>query len=241
LKTIVVKHFKGLEDVVIEDCARVNAIVGKNNSGKSSILHAIDFSSFALSVQDWTNFEMKLDVKDLLVDVGRFRVQIEYEGGETVEIASRENLTPVVDAAIDDELRFTTVLILPDIGTGLFRRTQITPQQVANQISRRRFHSVNSLDLLMALRYYAYREERGYTKESYDQIIEEIGQYFPAIEAVSSDRTEGDVSTLKYKEYGKELDIVYSGSGMKHFLDVLIYTSISNADIILLVFATARN
>jgi len=234
LKNIAIHSFKGLENVVIDDCSRVNALVGKNNSGKSSILHAIDFSSFALSVRDWTNFEMKLDVQDMLQDVGNFRVEIEYGDGRTTEIASNENFTPITEGGLDEELKFKTVLILPDVGTGLVRRTQITPSQVINQISRRKFHSVNSLDLLMALHYYSARGLHGYTEDSYNQIIEEIGQYFPDIEAVSSDRTEGDVSTLKYREYGRELDILYSGSGMRHFLDVLIYTSISNADVVLL-------
>jgi len=61
LKNITIRSFKGLENVALSDCGAVNAIVGKNNSGKSSILHAIDLASLALSVSDWSNFELKLE------------------------------------------------------------------------------------------------------------------------------------------------------------------------------------
>jgi hypothetical protein len=37
-----------------------------------------------------------------------------------------------------------------------------------------------------------------------------------------------------YTEYGKKFDILYSGTGLKHFLDVLLKTTISQADIVLL-------
>ena len=65
-------------------------------------------------------------------------------------------------------------------------------------------------------------------------LIEEIGTYFPDIEKVESDRTETDIATLTYKEYGKELDILYAGSGLKHFIDVLVKATISHAKILLL-------
>jgi len=79
LKNISIKKFKGLQDISITDCGRINAIVGKNNSGKSSILHAIDMAGLALEVNTWNNFQPKLAIKDLFSDTGDFEIDLTYE------------------------------------------------------------------------------------------------------------------------------------------------------------------
>jgi AAA15 family ATPase/GTPase len=49
LTSIQINNFKGLKDIHIEGCSDVNVFVGKNNSGKSSILHAIEIACLAIS------------------------------------------------------------------------------------------------------------------------------------------------------------------------------------------------
>ena len=39
---------------------------------------------------------------------------------------------------------------------------------------------------------------------------------------------------LPIPKYGKQLDILYSGTGLKHFLDVLLKTTVSGANVILI-------
>lgn len=58
--------------------------------------------------------------------------------------------------------------------------------------------------------------------------------YFPDLEDIGSDRTEDDVATLTYTEYGNNLDILYSGTGLKIFLDILVKTTISGANVVLI-------
>lgn len=70
--------------------------------------------------------------------------------------------------------------------------------------------------------------------EDYDKLIHEIIHYFPELENMESDRTEEDISTLNYEEYGKKLDIIYSGTGLLHFLEVLLKITISKANIVLI-------
>ena len=70
--------------------------------------------------------------------------------------------------------------------------------------------------------------------KNYDDLIDEIKRYFPELEDVASDRTEHDIDTLTYSEFGRELDILYSGSGLQHFIDVLVKVTLSKANVILL-------
>ncbi|MCK4387191.1 MAG: AAA family ATPase, partial [Dehalococcoidia bacterium] len=53
LKAAHIRRFKGIDDVIIEDCHAVNAFYGRNNSGKSTILHALDMAGLALSTRNW--------------------------------------------------------------------------------------------------------------------------------------------------------------------------------------------
>lgn len=103
-----------------------------------------------------------------------------------------------------------------------------------DNVQNRNFNEVNALEILYAIKFYAHRSERGFTQASYKSILDEIKRYFPDIEEVESDRTEYDVATLMYKEYQQRFDILYSGTGLKHFLDVLLKTTISGASIVLL-------
>ncbi len=234
LKDIKIEYFKGLQSVELGDCGKVNAIVGKNNSGKSSLLHAIDLASLALNVQGWNQFQPKMEIKDLFSRIGNFQINLTYEDERELRITSNEHYVPEFSPDPDDAQRFKSILIFPDPGMGLITRVPRTPKWVVDQIEAKNFSKVNSLDILYAIKYYAFRNKRNLTKKSYNSIIQEILHYFPEVEKVSSDRTENDVATLTYKEYGKYLDILYSGTGLKHFIDVLVKTIISNASVVLI-------
>ena len=234
LHAIEIHSFKGLEAVTIPNCGELNALVGKNNSGKSSILHAIDMAGLALSVRNWNLFQPKLEVKDLFTDVGAFSIGLEYSNGSSLTVAATPQYGPIVNPQPTEYQKFKSVLILPDVGAGMLQRRHHTPKEVITYVEQRRYAEVNSLDILYAIKFYAYREEHGFSPQAYTAILDEIKQYFPEIEAVESDRTETDIATLTYTELGRKLDILYSGSGLKHFLDVLLKTTISGAEIVLL-------
>jgi len=234
IKNLHIQEFKGLSDIRIDNCDDINAFVGKNNSGKSSILHAIDIASLAHHAGHWNNFQPKLAIKDLINNAGDFEISITYENGHETIIKAHENFNPIISNQLPNDEKPKSILILPDVGMGLVNRQQRTPKWIFNQIERREFGNVNSLEILYAIKYYAERNEKDLTRKNYNDIIVEISNYFPDIETLDSDLTEEHVPTLTYEEYGKKLDILYSGTGLKHFLDVLVKTTLSNAKIILL-------
>lgn len=234
LKDIDIHSFKGLDSVSIKNCGRINALVGKNNSGKSSILHAIDMAGLAFEVNAWDSFQPKLQIKDMFSDVGAFSVDFTYIDGSNLTVKSNPNFGPVITPNPIEQQKFKSILIWPDVGTGMLQRIHRTPQWIFQQVENRNFAVVDSLQILFAVKYYAYRNERGMTPQTYQTLIDEIMRYFPDIEEVESDRTELDIATLIYKEYGKQLDILYSGSGLKHFIDILLKTTISSANVVLL-------
>ena len=234
LKEINIHSFKGLDSISIRDCGRINAIVGKNNSGKSSILHAIDMAGLALEVNTWDSFQPKLETKDMFSDVGTFSIDLSYEDGSKLTIKSNPNFGPVKTPEPTDHQKFKSILIWPDVGAGMLQRQHRTPLWIINQVENRNFATVDSLQILFAIKYYALKNERDLTPQIYQGLLDEIMHYFPDIEDVESERTEQDIATLTYKEYGRQLDILYSGSGLKHFIDVLLKTIISNAKVVLI-------
>jgi len=234
IKDIEIHSFKGLESISLTNCGEINAIVGKNNSGKSSILHAIDMAGLALTVRSWNQFQPKLAIKDLFANVGDFSISLRYENDSEVRITATPGFGPQFTPAVDEAQKFKTVQILPDVGYGMLRRRHQTPLNIISQVEARNFTEVNSLEILHAIKFYAERNERELCRKDYDNLLREIKRYFPEIEEVESDRTEQDIATLTYMEGGNKFDILYSGSGLKHFLDVLLKTTISGANIVLI-------
>jgi len=234
LKNIDIHSFKGLDSISIKDCGRINAIVGKNNSGKSSILHAIDMAGLAIEVNTWDRFQPKLQIKDMFSDIGTFSIQLAYEDGSNLMIKSNPSFGPIKSPDPTDNQKFKSIFIWPDVGAGMLQRRHRTPLSIIQEVENRNFAAVDSLQILFAIKYYALRNERRLTPQTYQELLNEIMRYFPDIEDVESDRTEQDIATLTYKEYGRQLDILYSGSGLKHFIDILLKTTISNAKVVLL-------
>jgi AAA domain, putative AbiEii toxin, Type IV TA system len=235
IKHLDIHSFKGLESVELRDCGKLNALIGKNNSGKSSVLHALDMAGLALSVRNWNTFQPKLETKDLFGEAGKFEINITFDDDRKIQIKTNEpDFNPIIDPDPDDAQRFKSVLVLPDPGLGLTHRQHRTPKWIVEQLESRNYAEINSLQILYAVKYYAERNLRGFTKADYDALIAEVLRYFPDLEDVESDITEHSIPTLNYKEYGRKLDILYSGTGLRHFLDILLKTTMSGASVVLL-------
>ncbi len=234
LRKVRIHNFKGLESVQLEECGKINALVGKNNSGKSSILHAIDMAGLAINVNNWNMFQPKLQIKDLFSDVGDFSMELTYTDDSVITIKANSSLGPAKSSEPNEDQKFKSILVWPDVSAGMRERRHRTPLDIIQRVENRQFGEIDSLEMLFAIRYYSSRNERGFTQEVYSSLIKEIRNYFPDIDEVASDRTEKDIATLKYKEYGNNLDILYSGSGLKHFIDILLKVIVSRANILLL-------
>lgn len=234
IDSIHIKNFKGINDVEIINCGSINAFVGKNNSRKSSLLHAIDISSLAHYSGSWNQFQPKLEIRDIINDAGNFEISLKYENGHITTIKAHHGYNPDLRNPLDQNLRPKSILIYPDVGVGQGNRNAYTPNWIIQRVENRDFNQVNSLEILWAIKYFSDRNQRGFTPQNYEDLIHEISIYFPDIETLESDISAENIPTLIYKEYGKKHDILYSGTGLKHFLDVLVKTTISGANIILL-------
>ena len=236
LRNVHIKSFKGLGDVRLEECGPVNALIGKNNSGKSSILHAIDLAGLALSVRNWEPFQLKLRLEDLFSAAGDFAIQLDYSDGFALAVRRQESGNrPILEPSDPgDERRFRSILVLPDTELTLLRRGHNTPHNIMNWVEQRQLGNVSGADILFALRFYATRGQRGFCEGDYTSIISDVREFFPDLEGLESDRTEQDVATVVYREHSRDLDLLYAGAGLKHFLDMIVKTKMSQADIVLI-------
>ena len=223
-------------DIRLDDCGSVNALIGKNNSGKSSILHGIDLAGLALSVRNWEPFQLRLRLEDLFSGAGDFAMELDYSDGFALTIRRQEGGSqPILEPSDPgDDHRFRSILVLPDTELALLRRTHNTPQGIMSYVDQRRLGNVSGADILFGLRFYATRGQRGFSEGDYSSIISDVREFFPDLEGLESDRTEQDVATVMYRERGRELDLVYAGAGLKHFLDIIVKTRMSQADIVLI-------
>ncbi len=235
LRNLHIQYFKGLTDVALRDCSPINALVGKNNSGKSSVLHAIDMAGLAISTGNWNRFQPKLAIRDMFNEAGPFTVELAYHNGLNMIVKSQAGgESPTFNPSVTPEHRFGSLLIMPDPEMGLLRRSHQTPLQIMNYVENRNFGNVNGLDILYALRFYGERRQRRLEPEDYERVISDIREFFPEIEALDADRTEQDVATLTYREYGRSFDILYSGTGLKQFLDIVIKITLAQARVVLI-------
>ncbi len=229
-----IEHFKGLRQVELQDVSSINVLVGKNNSGKSSILHAIDIAGLALQYGDFSRFQLKLEIKDLFEDIGQFGLGLTYEDGSQIQVGSQERFRPVIEPAANDDQKIRSILIWPDVNSLVTNRSHFTPKTIVERIEARNFQGISGLQILNAIKFYGQRNERGLTPESYQNLIDEVRAFFPDLTRIDSGRTEDDIDTLFYEEYGRQLDIIYSGSGLRHFVDILVKLEISGANVVLL-------
>jgi hypothetical protein len=110
----------------------------------------------------------------------------------------------------------------------------VTPRDALSYLENRNFNDGNALDFLRAIRHYAEHGERNFTVDDYNSLISQVRQFFPELESIQSDLTDQLQATLMYRERGRNLDILYSGTGLKRILDVLIKATLSKATVILL-------
>jgi len=126
----------------------------------------------------------------------------------------------------------------------MLQRGPRAPREIINCVRGRNYGGYNALDLLYAVKYYSQLPTEGgnldsdgnktVQPEDYNRLVDEILRYFPEVSGVLSRLDDRNVATLTYTEYGNDLDILYCGTGLKHFLDVLLRTTLSRADVILL-------
>jgi len=230
-----IRRFKGIDDVTIQDCEAVNAFYGRNNSGKSTILHALEMAGLALSTRNWNQFEQKREIKDMFHEAGPFEIGLTYGDGSHLTVRQRAGgVEPTFDPQPAEEQRFRSIYIIPDPGLGMVRPRPMPPKSVMQYIENRDFSAINGLAILYALKYYSNKSQRGFQKNDYQGIINDIGRFFPEIEQVISDLTDENVPTLTYYEYGRELDVIYAGAGLKHFVDIYVKAVLSQASVVLI-------
>lgn len=236
LKAAHIRCYKGIEDVIIEDCAAVTVFYGRNNSGKSTILHALNMAGIAFSTKSWVQFQPKLEIKDMFPYTEPFEIELIYGDGSHMTISQRVGgIEPEFNPQTPtDEQQFRSIYIVPDDRTVTAQRRALSPKTVMQNIDAGNFSVPTGLDILYALKHYAYKSERGFQARDYEQIIDGITRFFPEVEKVVSELTEDNFATVIYTEYGHELDLIYAGTGMRHFIDIFVKTVLSRASVVLI-------
>ncbi len=234
-----IRRFKGIDDIHIKNLGDVNAFYGRNNSGKSTILQAIDMAGIAFTLRHWDFVQLKHDIKDLFPKRGPFEIVLTYFDGKevTVQQYPHENgaSTPIFKPeAPTEEQKFKSIYIMPDPGLGMHQRRSQTPKNIMKQVQQQNFSNISGNEILFALKYYAKEKKEGFIDRDYDKIITDIKYFFPEIKKIISKRTEDDIATLSYSEYGRWLDILYTGSGLKHFIDIFVKVALSQASVVLI-------
>ena len=85
-----IRRFKGIKDIHLDNFGDVNAFYGRNNSGKSTILHALDMAGLALTTKNWNAFQLKVQIEDLFHKAGPFEMGLTYSDGSCVTIRQQE-------------------------------------------------------------------------------------------------------------------------------------------------------
>ena len=89
-----IDKFKSFEGVKIEGLGRLNAFVGSNNAGKSTVLHALHVASLFITGKEPEYFPFMANFNDV-VKVGCSIKLIEGEGNEYIlNEADGKRLTP---------------------------------------------------------------------------------------------------------------------------------------------------
>jgi predicted ATPase len=236
LRDVQVSGFKGFDDVKINGLRAINIFCGRNNSGKSTLLHAIDVACLALSGDGgWDRFPLKLSIEDLFHGDRPFRIALTYDDGSILVLRPQEKAHHTVfEPRPAENQRLRSIYILPVPEGGLLGRRHISPRDAMNQVKGRSEAGASGIDMLFALKYYADRGRGGLGKADYQEIIGDIRRFFPEIEELTSDRRDDDVATLVYREYGRDLDILYTGAGLKRLLDIFVKAYLAGANVILL-------
>jgi hypothetical protein len=177
-----------------------------------------------------------LRLEDLFSAAGDFAIDLDYSDGFALAVRRRESDNrPILEPSDPgDDHRFRSMLVLPDTELTLLRRGHNTPHNIMNWVDQRQMANVSGADILFALRFYATRGQRGFCEDDYTSIISDVREFFPDLEGLESDRTEQDVATVVYGERGRNLDLLYAGAGLKHFLDIIVKTKMSQANIVLI-------
>ncbi|MCY1036394.1 AAA family ATPase [Corallococcus sp. BB11-1] len=62
IENLTIHRLRGLRDVQLSDCGRVNVLVGRNNSGKTTVLEAVALHARPLSPGDWVEAVRRRDL-----------------------------------------------------------------------------------------------------------------------------------------------------------------------------------
>jgi predicted ATPase len=233
IKAITIKHFKGLANIHLENLDGTNMFLGKNNSGKSSILHAIHISCLAIDIGHWNTFQPKLALKDLIADVGNFEIALTYNDGTVTTVKTNDNFAPTFDNR-NETHKPKSISIIPDVGLSLLRRNAKSPSDAYRQLLDGDFTQINANEILYALKFYSAENQKGLTAKMYTDLIDDLKKFFPDISEFISALDEHNIPSLYYTEQETKRDLLYSGTGLKHILDVIVKITLSNAKVVCL-------
>jgi len=129
LKNVRIKNFKALKNIELGDLSRVNVLVGPNNSGKSSILHAIAFLAQSVGRElEYNGGMVKLRSFEDTVFVGNTQNEIEICLNFDM-IKEKENLIEIVTNTPYERLHLRSIGLRVNIKDGLVSQSLVSDEK----------------------------------------------------------------------------------------------------------------
>ncbi len=228
-------RFKGLEDICLKNIGQCEIFFGKNNSGKSSILHAIDIVGVASNFNEISRFVLKLDIADLFSGASDSKIEMLFDDDSYINMSVGKNgKFNIVQSFSPGD--FSTLLYHPVSLDRYTSRPVQTPNNVMKWLKGRTNADYSGLDIFYAFKAHAELKKDGYSTIQYKKLLKSIKSFFPEIEKIESSLTLDNVSTVRYRDSQteKDLDILYSGSGLKQVVDLLVRLEVIKPDILLM-------
>ncbi len=253
----VIKNFKGISQVDIENLGNINVFFGKNNSGKSSILHALALCCSSARNQDNTSkhFNEFLKVKDLFpkgpekfhTDL-RFQLIDSHISEFRFKIASISNNTAIFNpyTIVNNVKADNTYLEIKNKIKSIYIEPNLIIDKNSSEIqsSRNAYQNftdshnpnISGIELFEYLKRLSSHNESGFKDQNYENVTTSIKHYFKDLTLLESEPTLDNKPATQYIEQGNEhkLNIIYAGSGQRCFLDILIKLELSQSNIVLL-------
>ncbi|MFC1587574.1 ATP-dependent endonuclease [Planctomycetota bacterium] len=234
IESININGFKGLNKIHIEDCSNINVFVGKNNSGKTSILEAIKLFEIGLRGKKLDS-PKEQHINELINNPDLFKIKMHYKNGSLLQLTANSDYNAVHDSTPDLSNQAHGLKCLYYKPSQIKHiRTNINPSTVIKQIHSGMLNNYDMVDLLYTLQFYSVRNEKKYVSAIYKQMIDDIIEHFPFLESIRSDKDEKDNNMLEYNEFGRNLNILCSGTGLVQLLDMFVKILISRANVVLI-------
>ncbi len=235
ITTATIEYFKGIHSAQLVDLGKVNIFFGKNNSGKSTILQAIEMCGLSQEFNNWNQYKPMKDIKELFNEAGPFKVQMNI-GNDQYIVEKSASSAPTQKMNTADYRKvphqnLKTVLIRPDVLQSLSNNE--APNATRQKINSRDFGNVTLSQLL----YTVYKFEEQNEKVAalgFQELKVKILAVFDHLDDFEVNIDTQNRPYIVLHEKGEKIDLVQAGSGIYQIMNLITYIHLFESNVVLL-------